>query len=384
MDSRRTCLWQRPRWPHLRCNGPELLAALSAARRAQGTVEGKLAALGFDDRQPLLAEAWTQEAVATAAIEGERLDLQTVRSSVARRLGVAGPTGARTSRSVDGLLDIMADAVTRSAEDLTHERLQAWQAALFPTGFSGMTPVLVGDYRAHAQSMQIVSGAGSQRVHYQAPPSAQVPEEMDRLLQWFNWVVEPDTLICAAMAHLWFETIHPFEDGNGRVGRVLVDMVLARDGADFSRLIRLSQRLLAQRDAYYAQLERAQRGDVDVTGWVVWFINQVKAACDGASQAIDHTLAKSRFWAEHGAKDLNPRQRRVLNLLLDAGPGGYLGGMSTRKYESTTRSSRATASRELGDLEALGLLQRVGAGRSTRYYPALPGWAPAAGADTAA
>jgi Fic family protein len=375
MDSKRTYLWQRPQWPHLRYDVAEVSDALSPARRAQGVVEGKLAALGFDDRQQPAAEAWSQDAVSTAAIEGERLDLEAVRSSVARRLGVARRQGPHASRHIDGLLDIMDDAVTRCRDEVDHARLQGWQAALFPTGFSGMTPIQVGDYRSHEEPMQIVSGGlGRQRVHYLAPPSARVPEEMDQLLEWFNLGVEPDSLVCAALAHLWFETIHPFEDGNGRVGRVLVDLVLARDSGEFSRLIRLSQRLLAQRDAYYAQLERAQRGDVDVTAWVVWFITQVHAACDDASRVIDDTLAKSRFWAEHGGKDLNPRQRRVVNILLDAGPGGYAGGMSTKKYESTTRSSRATASRELAALEALGLLRRVGAGRSTRYYPALDGW----------
>jgi Fic family protein len=231
--------------------------------------------------------------------------------------------------------------------------LQGWQAALFPTGFSGMTPIQVGDYRAHAEPMQIVSGGlGRERVHYQAPPSDRVPEAMEQLLAWFNLGVEPDSLVCAALAHVWFETIHPFEDGNGRVGRVLVDL------------------------DYYAQLERAQRGGVDVTAWVVWFITQFQAACEDASRVVDDTLAKTRFWAEHNGKALNARQRRVMNLLLDAGPGGFEGGMSTKKYESLAKTSRATASRELTALEELGLLQRVGGGRSTRYYPALQRWAP--------
>lgn len=377
MESRRTYIWQHAHWPHLRYELDRVSAALSLARRAQGVVEGKLAALGFEARRQLAAEAWSQDAVATAAIEGERLDLEAVRSSVARRLGVDGRKGPRASRSAEGLLDIMDDAVTRCRDDVTHERLQGWQAALFPTGFSGMTPIQVGDYRAHAEPMQIVSGGlGRERVHYQAPPSDRVPEAMDQLLAWFNLGVEPDSLVCAALAHVWFETIHPFEDGNGRVGRVLVDLVLARDSGECSRLIRLSQRLLEQRDDYYAQLERAQRGGVDVTAWVVWFITQFQAACEDASRVIDDTLAKTRFWAEHNGKALNARQRRVMNLLLDAGPGGFEGGMSTKKYESLAKTSRATASRELTALEELGLLQRVGGGRSTRYYPALEGWAP--------
>jgi Fic family protein len=189
-----------------------------------------------------------------------------------------------------------------------------------------------------------------------------------RLLAWFNTNTEPDTLVRAALAHLWFETIHPFEDGNGRVGRVLVDMLLARDSGETSRLFRTAQRMLDRRHDYYSQLERAQHGGLDVTEWVRWFIDQMQAACDAASGVVDDTLVKARFWIDHRDKALNERQRKVLNLLLNAGPGGFEGGMSTKKYESIAGTSRATASRELLELEALGLLERVGAGRSTRYH----------------
>lgn len=375
MDPEATYIWQHEAWPSMRYDPVEVGGVLARARRAQGVVEGKLAALGFEQKLALEAEAWSQEAVATAAIEGEQLDLLAVRSSVARRLGVGSQTGPTAPRNVEGLLDIMDDAVIRSADDMTHERLHAWQAALFPTGYSGMTKVRVGAYRAHAEPMQIVSGrAGREKVHYEAPSSASVPEEMRRLLQWFNTAAEPDTLIRSALTHLWFETIHPFEDGNGRVGRVWVDLVLARDSRDASRLIRTSQRLLERRSDYYAQLERAQHGGLDVTAWVTWFVAQVEVACAEASTVIDDTLAKGKFWIAHRDKTLNDRQRKVLNLLLDAGPGGFEGGMSTKKYQSIADTSRATASRELIELEALGLLQQTGAGRSTRYHVKLAGW----------
>lgn len=180
----------------------------------------------------------------------------------------------------------------------------------------------------------------------------------------------------AALAHLWFETIHPFEDGNGRLGRVLIDLLLARDSGETSRLFRPSQRLLDRRRDYYANLERAQHGGSDVTDWVCWFIEQMQAACEQASTVVDHTLVKARFWLDHGNKPMSDRQRRVTNLLLDAGPGGFGGGMSTKKYENATGTSRATASRELIDLEAMGLPQQVGSGRSTRYYVRLPGLGP--------
>jgi Fic family protein len=368
-------IWQQPGWPVLQYDRARVGVEVALARRAQGVVEGKLAALGFEQRQQLAAEAWTQEAMATAAIEGERLDLQAVRSSVARRLGVADLQGAHAPRHIDGLLDIIDDAVNRASAPLTHERLQAWQAALFPTGFSSMRQILAGAYRQHAEPMQIVSGrTGHESVHYEAPPSATVPVEMAQMLAWFNTHAEPECLIQAALAHLWFETIHPFEDGNGRVGRVLIDLVLARDAGEASRLIRISQQLLEQREAYYTALAQAQHGPLAVTDWVVWFVVQVRLACEQASAVIDLSLAQARFWSEHRDKNLSARQRKVVNALLDAGPGGFTGGMRTKKYESLAATSRATASRELIELEALGLLGCAGAGRSTRYYVKLAGW----------
>jgi len=372
-----TYVWQQPGWPGLYYDPVRVRERLSHARRSQGVVEGKLAVLGFEQRLELAAEAWSQEALATAAIEGERLDLLAVCSSVARRLGVGRQDGPTAPRNVEGLLDIMDDAVVQCAEALTHERLYSWQAALFPTGYSSMVKIRVGGYREHEEPMQIVSGRiGRERVHYVAPPSDQVPQEMERMLAWFNSGVEPDLLIRAALAHLWFETIHPFEDGNGRVGRALVDLVLAQDSGEASRLFRTSQRLLEQRTDYYSQLESAQHGGLDVTGWVCWFLNQMQAACEVASGVIDETLVKARFWLDHRDKVLNERQRKVMNLLLDAGPGGFEGGMSTKKYESIAATSRATASRELLEMEAMELLLRVGAGRSTRYHVRLAGWVP--------
>lgn len=375
MDADTRYIWQQAGWPGLQYDPVRVGDSLARARRAQGVVEGKLAVLGFDQRLALAAEAWSQEALATAAIEGERLDLAAVRSSVARRLGVGPQDGPNAPRNVEGLLDIMDDVVIRCDEALTHERLCAWQAALFPTGYSGMTRIRVGGYREHTEPMQIVSGPmGREQVHYEAPPSECVRREMDHLLAWFNAGTEPDTLVRAALVHLWFESIHPFEDGNGRLGRVLVDLLLARDSGETSRLFRTSQRLLDRQGDYYSQLERAQQGGLDVTDWVCWFVAQMQAACEAASSVIDDTLVKARFWLNHSDKALNERQRKVMNLLLHAGPDGFEGGMSTRKYENITGTSRATASRELLELTAFGMLAQVGAGRSTRYHVKLPGW----------
>ncbi|MBI5279216.1 MAG: Fic family protein [Burkholderiales bacterium] len=369
-------LWQAPGWPAMRYDGRTVADEVTLARRAQGLVEGKLTVLGFDDRQALVADAWTDEAVSTAAIEGEQLDLLAVRSSVATRLGVGSNRGAAAPRHVDGLLDIMDDAVRNAGVVLTHERLCRWQAALFPTGLSGMRVIKVGAYRD--RPIQIVSGpTGHEVVHYEAPPAAKVKQEMQRLLAWFNQGSEDDLLVRAAIGHLWFETIHPFDDGNGRVGRVLVDLALARDSGEASRLMRISHRLLENRDQYYNELGHAQHGDGEVTQWVVWFVRQVRVACEQAATDIDASIEKAAFWARHRKQPINDRQRKVLNAMLDAGRQGFTGGMSTRKYESMTSSSRATASRDLIELEVAGMLRKVGAGRSTRYYVSLDGWGPA-------
>lgn len=361
-------IWQEPDWPNLRFDVAAIAEELALTHQTQGRLLGQLASLGFDVRQQLDAEAWTQDALSTAAIEGEQLDLQAVRSSIARRLGVSGSPGAPTPRDVDGLLDVMDDAVTRAGDPLTPARLQAWQAALFPTGYSGMRRVRTGAYREHAEPMQVVSGrAGHEKVHYEAPPSARVEEDMTQFLAAFNAAGGPDPLLRAALFHLWFETIHPFEDGNGRLGRAIVDLVLARQSPQASRLVRLSQQLLERRDEYYAELETAQHGGLDVTRWMRWFVQQLRLACEQATAVLDRALAKGRFWSRHADKALSPRQRKVLNLLLDAGPGGFEGGMSTRKYQSIASTSRATASRELIELASLGLLRAEGSGRSTRY-----------------
>ena len=367
-------IWQLRGWPKLSFDAQHVAEEVALARRVQALVEGKLAALGFQERQDLAAEAWAQEAMATAAIEGEQLDLLAVRSSIAQRLGAAALKGPAAPRHVDGLLSIMDDAVVKAGEPLTHERLQAWQAAIFPTGFSGMRPVKTGAYRTEA--MQIVSGpAGKETVHYEAPAAGEVPAQMQLFLDWFN-AGGQDSLVKAALSHVWFETIHPMEDGNGRVGRNIVDLCVARDAGETSRLVRISQRLLDQREAYYSELGRAQHGGLDVTPWMLWFVRQVRIAWEAASTVVDSSLEKTRFWAAHAGAPLNARQRKAVNALLDPGSGGFEGGLSTRKYVGLTGTSRPTASRELIELDALGVLKQVGAGRSTRYYINLPGWFP--------
>lgn len=368
-------VWTLPEWPQWGFDAAALSPRATPARRAQGRVLGKAQALGLDAMGEALGSIWVDEAIATAAIEGEKLDLAAVRSSVARRLGLPRIGSAPVVRHVDGLLDIMEDAVVHHDQPLTKKRLCAWQAALFPTGRSGLHEIRVGDWRKHDEPMQVLGGPiGREKVHYEAPPSKRVPGEMRRFLDWFeaSRADGTDGLVRAAMAHLWFETIHPFEDGNGRMGRAIADLTLAQDAGFSTRIFRMSSRFASQRAAYYRELERAQRGTLDATAWIAWFVEQFEEACKASEATIEGALVKARFWAAHSATPVNERQRKVLNALLDAGPGGFEGGMSTRKYGHMTGTSRATASRELVDLAAKGLLGVAGQMKGTRYFLAIP------------
>ena len=376
----RTYIWQHPSWPALTFDPESVSAALSEARRLQGEVEGKARAIGIDRAGEVMRDVLAQEVLATAAIEGEKLDPASVRSSVMRHLGL-GDTGPH-DRHVDGLVQVISDASSAFQQPLDHDRLCRWQSALFPGGASGIRRIAVGRYRDHADPMQIVSGQpGKEIVHYQAPPSHQVRAEMDRLLQWFaDTAPVPgkspvmDGLARAAIAHLWFESIHPFEDGNGRIGRALIDMAIAQDQGGPLRLYSLSRQLLESRAGYYDALNQAQRGAGDVTAWVQWFAGQIAAACARTSQVMDRAIEKSRFWADHSATQINARQRKVLQRLLDDGDGGFLGGLNADKYIKMTGVSKATATRDLAGLVAAQLLWTTGQGKGVRYYVNVPGW----------
>jgi Fic family protein len=365
-------------WPDLEYDLGILSPAIAQARQAHGRLLGKADALGAAELAPAERDLWSREAVATAAIEGEHLDLQAVRSSVARRLGLDSTFSAAVPRNVEGLLDVMEDGATRWNSDLTHKRLFGWQAALFPRGFSSLREIESGRYRSHAEPMQIVSGPlGRERVHYEAPPSRQVRAEMRTFLDWFNSTCRSATLdgiVRAGLSHVWFESIHPFEDGNGRVGRAIVDMALAQDARFPNRLHGISVELRREQAAYYKALNEAQRGSGDVTSWLVWFLNAFAASCHASGTLIDEALARGRFWSEHRNVILNERQKKVLNKMLEAGPGGFEGGLTPRKYQHMTRATGITATRDLADLVGKGLLVRKGAGRSTFYDLAIAGW----------
>jgi len=387
MPPSKTYVWQRPGWPDLRYDAAAASPALLRARESKGKLHGMAHAIGIEGLEEVMQELWTREALSTSAIEGEKLDIAVVRSSVLKRLGADeyGPI----ERHVDGLVEVMQDAITGHARPLDADRLCRWQSALFPGGTSGIRRIAVGRFRDHADPMQIVSGLpGREVVHYTAPPSAQVAREIEAFLAWFAATAPKpargsartanapliDGIARAAMAHLWFETVHPFEDGNGRIGRAIADMALAQDDGGSLRLYSLSRQLLLERRTYYDALAAAQAGDADVTSFVIWFADVFSGACDASMQVIEASLEKSRFWASHARQSLNERQRRLLQRLLDAGDGGFPGGLNVEKYLKMIKASKPTATRDLADLVKQGMLHTAGRGKALRYYISVPGW----------
>ena len=361
-------IWQRPAWPNFEWNDAKLANPLARARLRQGELLGAARLLDAGLSREAQAQILIQDGINTSAIEGEQINVDAIRSSVARHLGLPTAGLRAAPRAVDGLVEVLLDATTGYARPLTLKRLFGWQAALFPTGRSGLHKVRTGTLRG-SDPMRVVSGPlGRQRIHFEAPPRKGLEAQLGRFLDWFNAPpAQLDGLVRAALAHLWFVTLHPFEDGNGRVARAVTDMALCQDEQQPHRLFSLSAQIMRNRDAYYAVLERTQRDGLEATPWLVWHLEQVSLACELAGGTIAHVLAKARFWLRHQSTPINDRQRKVINILLDAGPGGFAGGMNTRKYVSLTRTSRATAYRELADLVAKRCLIPSGGGRSVSY-----------------
>jgi len=362
-------IWQRAGWPRLRWDGAALSEELAQARLAQGKVLGAAQLLDPALGEEAAAAVLVEDGVTTSAIEGERIEPEAVRSSVARQLGLPAAGLPAPSRAVDGLVEVLLDATRKHAEPLGFGRLCRWHAALFPAGRSGLARIRAGALRGEAPMQVVSGGAGREKVHFLAPPRKGLQGEVGSFLRWFNRPPQGlDGLLRAGLAHLWFVTLHPFEDGNGRLARAITDMAIAQDEARPMRLYSLSAQILAEREAYYGILERTQRGGLEVTPWLQWFLRQVASACGKSETIVARTLAKARFWLRFQHAGLNERQRKVLNRLLDAGRGGFEGGINTRKYASLTRTSRATAYRELAGLVAKGCLAPTAArGRSSGY-----------------
>jgi Fic family protein len=361
-------IWENPKWPQFTWDAGALSPALAAARRVQGEVAGMAKLLDADADLQAQLEVLTKEGVATSAIEGEKFDPDLLRSSLARRLGLPTAGLPPATRSADGLVEVLLDATRNFNEPLQLKQLNSWQAALFPTGRSGLHEIRVGKLRGKAP-MQIVSGPiGRERVHYEAPPRERLSEEMKTFLAWFNNPAKGlDGLLRAGLAHAWFEVIHPYEDGNGRVGRALLDRALAQDENRSTRLYSMSTRLESVRDAYYDALGAFSTGTLDATPWLQWFLVQVEAAARSSEHTVKRVVSKAQYWVRHAGVILNQRQKKALNVLLDAGPQGFVGGMTNKKYASLTKTSPPTAQRDLAELVEKGCLVSMGAGRSVRY-----------------
>jgi len=363
-------IWQNPKWPDLTWKSGPLLPLISRARFDQGKLLSQMTGLGFKLVREAQAEVLVEEAVKTSAIEGERLDWNSVRSSVARRLGLPAPGLPVPDRAVDGLVEVLLDATTNYSKPLTAARLKGWRAALFPTGYSGLKRIRTGKFRGLQDPMRVVSGAiGHERVHYEAPPGKRVEEEMSRFLSWWaDSLGREEGLLRAGLAHFYFVTIHPFEDGNGRIARAVTDMALAQDENLSARFYSPSSQIMAERNEYYLILEKCQKGGEDVTEWLEWFLECYIRAVEGAGKLIRNVLDKATFWHQQETTDLNERQRKVVNRLLDAGREGFEGGMTTRKYASLTKVSRVTAYREITELLKKGIFRQNDAkGRSVSY-----------------
>ncbi|SMP77938.1 Fic family protein [Desulfonatronum zhilinae] len=365
-------IWQLPAWPLLRWNLDRLLAPLAACREAQGALRARLEIAGLVNSPASEAAALEEDAVQTSAIEGETLDREQVRSSVARHLGLDQVGLRPADRATDGLVQILLDATRNHHLPLTAQRIQGWHAALFPTGHSGLLPIRTGAWRN--KPLDVVSGPIHRpRIHFSAPPPEALDAEMTAFLAWWS-ESQPtmDGLIRAGLAHLRFVTIHPFDDGNGRLARTLTDMALAQDENRPHRNYSLSAQIMAQRKAYYDTLESTQKGDGDVTDWLAWFLRQIQDALIAAGLTVNRVLQKAEFWRQHAQTPLNERQRKVVNRFLEAGRtkdgGGFEGGLTNRKYTAMTRTSRATAFRELADLVEKQILRSLpGKGRGAAY-----------------
>ncbi|MEQ9376894.1 MAG: Fic family protein [Imperialibacter sp.] len=359
-------IYQKASWPAFAWKQDQLTPLLGKVRHLQGKLVGKMESLGFVLQNEAVLETLTLDVLKSTEIEGQVLNPQQVRSSVARRLGLDISGLIPSDRDVDGVVDMMLDATQQYNSPLTKERLFAWHSSLFPTGRSGMYKVLVGNWRDDSTGpMQVVSGAlGKEKVHFEAPPAKQVDDEMERFLLWLNENDSNDMVIKAAIAHLWFVTIHPFEDGNGRIARAIADMLLARADGMAQRFYSMSAQIRKERKAYYDILEKTQQGDVDITHWLDWFLNCLLNALNASYDVLDAVIFKHTFWSKNALLIDNERQKLMLDKLMD----GFEGNLTTSKWAKITGCSADTALRDIQDLLAKQILQKAaGGGRSTNY-----------------
>jgi Fic family protein len=359
-------LYNDQNWPIFKWNSDQLMPLLSYVRNKQGKLIGKMGALGFELRNEANLEILTQEIIKSTEIEGEILDKEQVRSSIARRLGLEISGLVYSERNVDGIVDLMLDATRNYDKELNKERLFSWHISLFPSGQSGMYKIIAGNWRDDSTGpMQVVSGVlGKEKVHYQAPPSAQIENEMRIFLDWFNLDQNTDLVIKAAIAHLWFVTIHPFEDGNGRISRALSDMLLARSDEQSYRFYSMSTQIRKERNSYYDILEMTQRDGLDITNWLEWFLNCLMHALENSEKLLERIIFKHSFWIKHSRFNINDRQRKIMNMLME----DFEGVLNTTKWAKIGKCSQDTALRDIQDLIEKGILVKsFQGGRSTNY-----------------
>lgn len=361
-----TYIHQLPDWPQFSWDIDVLAKLLAAVRLRQGQLIGRMQTLGFAQQEEAVLTTLTEEVLKSSEIEGEKLDKQAVRSSLARRLGMDAGALPSADRNVEGVVEMMLDATQKFEAELTAERLFGWHASLFPTGRSNLKKIAVGAWRdASAGPMQVVSGDyGRERVHYEAPTAEKLDAEMATFLEWYNTEEKIDPVIKSAIAHLWFVTIHPFEDGNGRIARAIADMSLARSEGIPQRFYSMSAQIRSERKTYYEMLESTQKGDLNITPWLEWFLGCLDRAFTGTETILAAVLEKADFWKRHGTARINVRQRDMLNRLLD----GFEGKLTSSKWAKIEKCSPDTALRDIQDLVDQGILAKdEGGGRSTSY-----------------
>ncbi len=359
-------IWQANDWPNWRFDLAALARLLSEVSRAQGLLLGRLADVGMALRDQASLAALTEDVVKTSEIEGEQLNVESVRSSIARRLGVDIGALAPVDRQVEGVVEMVLDATANCHAPVSRERLFGWHAALFPTGYSGFSKIKIGGWRDDASSpMQVVSGPiGRREVHFEAPPADGLEIETARFLEWVNNSSSEVPLLKAGLGHLWLVTLHPFDDGNGRIARAIGDLLLARADGGSQRFYSLSAQIQRERKAYYDILERTQKRSMDVTEWLAWFLDTLRRAVDQAQHTLDAVLTKARFWQRWASMPLNERQVKLLNTLLD----GFEGKLTSSKWAAIAKCSPDTALRDINDLLTRGVLRKTDAGgRSTSY-----------------
>ncbi|MEJ0090599.1 MAG: Fic family protein [Limisphaerales bacterium] len=364
-------IYERKEWPEFKWDQTKLASLLADVRHLQGRLLGRMEALGFQLREEATLQTLTQDVVKTSEIEGEKLDAQQVRSSLARRMGMDIGALPPIDRNVEGIVEIMLDATRKYDTPLTQERLFSWHAALFPTGRSGMRRIVVGGWRTKdSGDMQVVSGPiGHETVHYEAPSHDLLKKEMVSFIKWCNASSDIDPVLKSALAHFWFVTIHPFEDGNGRIARAIADLMLARSEKTAQRFYSMSSQIQRERNDYYLILERCQKAALDITQWMEWYLNCLKHAIGGSEQILATVMAKANFWKTHAGESFNERQRKVINRLLD----GFEGKLTSSKWAKLAKCSQDTALRDISDLLDRKILAKEEAGgRSTSYELRLP------------